>query len=185
MSRMLLDREILRAIDDRPPRVGPLSPAEKHFDLKVTAECSKCGLRKLKRYLVEGRFGPQCRLVCGNAPDEFGARDVRTEQRIDALHLPHETHLSKLRKSAAVRAELSLPSERMPAPDNVHVINTCRCCGRADTRATWAELTLLGAKQARDDNDTLIFEEMRNCKCGSTRMVVTTSDGRSYYREGA
>lgn len=180
MSRMLLDREILRAIDDRTPRVGPLSPAEKHFDLKVTAVCGKCGLRKLKRYLVEGRFGPQCRLVCGSAPDAYLGREAKVDASIEALHLPHETMRSKMAKMAEARVSLPLP-----ARDDSKVINQCRCCGRADTRATWAELTLLGAKQVREDDDTLVFEEMRNCKCGSTRMVVTTSDGRSYYREGA
>jgi hypothetical protein len=176
---MLLDREILHAIDDRTPRVGPLSPAEKYRDPKVTAECSKCGLLKLKRYLVEGRFGPECRLVCGSAPDEFGARDVRTEASIDALHLPHETLRSKLAKFSESRESRVLLA---PVVDS-KIINTCRCCGRADTHETWSTLKLLSAKDVTDEGVTT-HEEMRNCVCGSTRMVVSDREGLVYYRGG-
>lgn len=179
MSRMLLDREILHAIDDRTPRVGPLSPAEKHLDPKVTAECSKCGLKKLKRYLVEGRFGPECRLVCGAAPDDFTRAEVRTEASIDALLLPAETTRSRMAKW---RAANGVP-ERAPAADT-EVINQCRCCGRAFTRTTWATLKLLSAKEVVDEGVTT-FEEMRNCVCGSTRMVVSDREGLVYYRGGA
>lgn len=57
--------------------------------------------------------------------------------------------------------------------DDTKVVNTCPCCSRSYTEKTWADLPLLSSREHREGG-TLVREVMRNCLCGSTRMVTTT-----------
>lgn len=165
-----------------PTDLPPLSAAEHHRDRTVTRTCSHCGRRMLCRDLVDSRSGIRClnKTKCNAANGgDFDEVAERAEREAYLSHAPSETLRSKM---ATWRAANGTHVAAAPTPTG-NVISTCGCCGRTDTHESWATLKFLDAKDVTDEGVTT-HEEMRNCVCGSTRMVVSDREGLVYYRGG-